>query len=259
MMSTCPEKDIHSVYLDNELPPAYIADYEAHLATCEKCRAELEKLRRVRQILADDNKSLDLSASQMDSSFERLQARLSYSKVTKPQNKNVLTLGGAWAVLRNVGIGVAAALVVAVIIPVRQKSASQQSPAVSSSFKPVARTSMALPTSGHITVDGRVAANSLSTLFADEPELITVEAGQSIEPFNPGLYMHGSYLANPYTRAARTVNNTSASLASYDIFTPVPSPSEQNVVSGGEAKTSGFSFKFNSPLGVISLEIGSGN
>ena len=28
-MFTCPEDDIHSIYLDNELPPNFVAEYEA--------------------------------------------------------------------------------------------------------------------------------------------------------------------------------------------------------------------------------------
>ncbi|MBP5452686.1 MAG: zf-HC2 domain-containing protein, partial [Treponema sp.] len=47
-MSTCPEKDIHSIYLDNELPAAYVADYEAHVESCPECKAQLEKLRMLR-------------------------------------------------------------------------------------------------------------------------------------------------------------------------------------------------------------------
>ena len=47
MMSTCPEKDLHSIYLDGELPEEFLKEYENHVAGCEKCKAELEKLRKV--------------------------------------------------------------------------------------------------------------------------------------------------------------------------------------------------------------------
>ena len=43
-MSFCPSKDIHSVYLDGELPENYKAEYELHISHCEKCRKELEQL-----------------------------------------------------------------------------------------------------------------------------------------------------------------------------------------------------------------------
>ena len=44
-MSFCPSKDIHSVYLDGELPENYKAEYELHISHCEKCRKELEQLK----------------------------------------------------------------------------------------------------------------------------------------------------------------------------------------------------------------------
>ena len=49
-MYTCPEKDIHSVYIDNELPEAYIAEYEAHVKNCPKCAAELALLRNLNSV-----------------------------------------------------------------------------------------------------------------------------------------------------------------------------------------------------------------
>ena len=70
-MSTCPETDIHSIYLDNELPAAYVADYEAHIAECPKCRAKLEKLRMMHSVFNSDSKSMELSQRDLDNSFER--------------------------------------------------------------------------------------------------------------------------------------------------------------------------------------------
>ena len=53
-MSTCPTKEIHSLYLDNELPQTHKEQYEAHIAACDKCRAEYEKLRAVRAVFEKD-------------------------------------------------------------------------------------------------------------------------------------------------------------------------------------------------------------
>ena len=59
-MSICPNKDLHSVYLDNELPESYKAEYEKHVADCPKCQAELKKLKAVRNLFADDRNTLNL-------------------------------------------------------------------------------------------------------------------------------------------------------------------------------------------------------
>ena len=59
-MSFCPSKDIHSIYLDNELPEIYKAEYEAHLKVCKACQKELDKLKAVHQLFDADSKSISL-------------------------------------------------------------------------------------------------------------------------------------------------------------------------------------------------------
>ena len=49
-MSFCPSKDIHSVYLDGELPEVYKAEYESHLKICPTCQKELDKIKALRGI-----------------------------------------------------------------------------------------------------------------------------------------------------------------------------------------------------------------
>ena len=87
-MSTCPEKDIHSIYLDNELPNAYVEEYEKHIKSCTKCQEELRKLKTLREAFIQDSKNLNLSQKSMDESFKRLQARMSYSKVISSAKTN---------------------------------------------------------------------------------------------------------------------------------------------------------------------------
>ena len=74
-MFTCPEKDIHSIYLDGELPEEYKVKYESHVKTCQKCQAELSKLKMVHEILKKDSISLndDWDDSRLESSYEKLQ------------------------------------------------------------------------------------------------------------------------------------------------------------------------------------------
>lgn len=79
-MSTCPTKEIHSLYLDNELPQKHKEEYEAHIAACEKCRAELEKLRAVGDLFKADAASVSPDKAFMDASYERLMLKMKYSK-----------------------------------------------------------------------------------------------------------------------------------------------------------------------------------
>ena len=114
-MSFCPSKDIHSVYLDNELPEIYKAEYESHIASCPKCKAELERLRGLRAVLASDSDSLNPPADFLDKSYERLMIKMSYAKNTgiKAERKiNFRTITYAVS-------GVAAAAILAVVLPLR--------------------------------------------------------------------------------------------------------------------------------------------
>lgn len=82
-MSTCPSNDIHSVYLDDELPTAYIAEYEAHVNSCAQCSAALKKMRSIRNALKAEAAALTPDSHYLEQSWERLQIRKSYSAVTK--------------------------------------------------------------------------------------------------------------------------------------------------------------------------------
>ena len=82
-MSFCPSKDIHSVYLDNELPEVYKAEYEAHITSCPKCSKELQLLKNLHSTLQKDSLSITPDSHYVEESFNRLMTKMSYSKNTK--------------------------------------------------------------------------------------------------------------------------------------------------------------------------------
>lgn len=116
-MSFCPSKDIHSVYLDGELPENYKAEYELHISHCEKCRKELEQLKALRAMFKADSNSLNLDEHFMDESFQRLQIKMAYSR-----NIGKVPQKSPFKVISYVASGVAAAAVLALVIPVGLKS-----------------------------------------------------------------------------------------------------------------------------------------
>ena len=111
-MSFCPTKDIHSVYLDGELPEIYKAEYEAHIQKCEKCRKQLEQLKGLRAMFKADSDSLNLDSNFMDESFQRLQIKMAYSK-----NIGKLPQKSPFKAISYLASGVAAAAVLALVIP----------------------------------------------------------------------------------------------------------------------------------------------
>ncbi len=116
-MSFCPSKDIHSVYLDGELPENYKAEYELHISQCEKCRKELEQLKALHSLFQSDSSALNLDQHYMDESFQRLQIKMAYKKnVGKVPEKS------PFKIISYVASGVAAAAVLALVLPLGLKS-----------------------------------------------------------------------------------------------------------------------------------------
>jgi anti-sigma factor RsiW len=54
MGKTCPDRHILSVYFDNELDSPWKEKFEAHLASCPDCRAELAAYEKIRGLIVSD-------------------------------------------------------------------------------------------------------------------------------------------------------------------------------------------------------------
>lgn len=86
-MSTSPEKDLHSVYIDGEMPENFISRYEDEISRDEKAKAELEKMRSLHNLFQEDAKSKSVDKIFAEQSFERLKTKMSYSKTLKLAEK----------------------------------------------------------------------------------------------------------------------------------------------------------------------------
>ena len=134
-MSFCPSKDIHSLYVDGELPEKFKTEYERHLANCEKCQRELAKVRTIHSALNSDADTIKLDEKFMEDSFQRLQIKMVYSK-----NTQLLKANPKYKSIGYVA-GIAAAAVVALVVPVRINSAKNSE-----------RSIISLPTTNGMTV-----------------------------------------------------------------------------------------------------------
>ena len=50
-MSTCPDSDLYSAWVDGEIPSPWKEKLEAHIAACPKCRARAEQFRKMHALL----------------------------------------------------------------------------------------------------------------------------------------------------------------------------------------------------------------
>ena len=241
-MSTCPDKDIHSLYLDNELPENYAAEYEQHIHSCSKCRETLAKQRRLHELLAEDSKNITLTPFEMDASYDRLKARLSYKRVAhKP-----LVLGkAARAIFKDMCIGAAAAAAVIAILPLRMNGAQRSA---APAFTPIARqTSFSLPTANG---DGNVAPIALSTFLGEDES-----SASPARTLNGASLQAQSAVAAMVMPFGSTIGATAEAepieymnLTSYDVFSPIEEPVQDT------AQQHGFFLHFSSPL--VSIDIG---
>lgn len=116
-MSFCPSKDIHSVYLDNELPEIYKAEYEAHLKECPKCQEELAKIRKLHSLFNADSTAITPDSHYLDQSFERLQIKMKFSKTADRKSSSYNKFN--FKNIGYIGAAAAAAAVFALVLPVR--------------------------------------------------------------------------------------------------------------------------------------------
>lgn len=115
-MSICPENDIHSVYLDGELNSPYKEQYLEHLQNCSSCTEKLNKLKAVHEVLREDSKSITLSEEKLDESYQKLSTLLKFHDVTKKSTNSPLVF------LNKALPAIAAALIIAIILPIRLNS-----------------------------------------------------------------------------------------------------------------------------------------
>lgn len=92
-MSTCPDSDLYSAYVDGEVPSPWKEKLEAHLASCPVCTKKTERYNRLRMQIREDLRVL--SDLELEASFSRLSAKLGTGRMEMTQNRKQDYLG--WA------------------------------------------------------------------------------------------------------------------------------------------------------------------
>ena len=193
-MSFCLSKDIHSIYLDKELPENYKLEYEEHVKNCPECQKELNKLKLIHDALKSDSDSIKLDDDFLEKSYERLQIKMVYkNNVTKARRtSNVNIKYGLTAV--------AAAALFALVIPVTLNSNKKNSvttqPALASvsSVSQISNSTSAIAANNVSINSGRnvlVSGNMLDTVIRPEAGIdngkTLVKKAKDVEVLRPEL------------------------------------------------------------------------
>ena len=115
-MSTCSERELISVYLDDELPPAYKADFEKHLELCKECAQEYKNQKNLHELLQADSQSLAFSDEDLKESFKNLQIKMRFRQTTQVNTSEEKAFN---TVFKRYIPAIAAAAVFALILPLR--------------------------------------------------------------------------------------------------------------------------------------------
>lgn len=115
-MSTCPDADLYSAYVDGEVPSPWKEKLSQHLSNCPACRSKTDTYLRLSQTMHHD-KAL-LSPEQMDASLARLYDKMNERKARKSMGNAITTNRFFHASIQLPLPALAAALVLAVCIPV---------------------------------------------------------------------------------------------------------------------------------------------
>lgn len=200
MMSTYLEKDLHSVYVDNELPPAYLEAYESLVAADERHAAEQRKVQSLHDALRQDAQEREIDQTFLDASFARLQTKLRYHKhaVAPQESKSPVRQIAQW------GIPLAAAAVFALaIIPVLQPGNGKND-----AINAIASTKLTPIAENDIAVDGNFDQKTLSAIAVNGGAAVQGATTVSADGV-PGAYPRKSHRMKLHDR-----------LTSIDVFRP---------------------------------------
>ncbi len=178
MMSTSLEKDLHSVYIDGEMPESFVSQYESIVSSNEKEKAALEKMQSLHSLLQEDSEAMtkkitspspeNPESSFIDASFERLQTKMRYAKNVSFANgqagesKTFVTPFIKYAS----SFAAAAAVFAVVFIPLHNKSISQAKETAVAAISIMKQNTIEPIAKKDVVIDGNINKEDLSKVLA---------------------------------------------------------------------------------------------
>lgn len=217
-MFTCPEKDIHSIYLDGELPDEYRINYETHVKSCKNCQTELSRLKMLHSLLQKDSTQLSWSAERSSSSYERLQSRLAFRKVVSFSQEEKPKFN----IVKFTVPAAAAAAVFALVIPLRLQKENTASPAAEEITPIVAKASVSEQplADKEIVVSGNISSESIEKMAEHNEQKQQKAPSETINSYTDVFTSTVQYLGNASNTANRQIMRVRKALASIDFLQP---------------------------------------
>ncbi len=177
-MSTSLEKDLHSVYIDGEMPESFVSQYESIVSSSEIEKKKLEKMQRLHSLLQEDSGEKTVSDQFIEESFERLETKMRYSKTVSfaSDQKSFVTPFVKYAS----SFAAAAAVFAVIFIPVHNNSLKNANQTALSAISIMKESSIEPVAQKDVVIDGNINKEDLPKVLAKEvpviPEQKTVSA-----------------------------------------------------------------------------------
>ena len=159
-MSTSLEKDLHSVYIDGEMPESFVSQYESLVSSNAKEKEALEKMQVLHSLLQEDSAEKTVSDSFMEESFARLQTKMRYAQNVSfaGEQKSFITPFVKYAS----SFAAAAAVFALVFIPVHYNSLSNAKETAVAAISIMKEKSIEPIAKKDVVVDGNIKKEDLS-------------------------------------------------------------------------------------------------
>lgn len=179
-MSTSLEKDLHSVYVDGEMPESFVSQYQSIVSSSEKEKKELVKMQALHSLFKADSESLNISDSFTEESFARLQTKLRYTKNVSSSGSQKSTF--ILPFIKYASSFAAAAAVFAVIfIPIHTNSLNQAKETAVAAISIMKEKSIEPIAQKEVIIDGNINKEDLSKVLAVKTEASKTENSPSAE------------------------------------------------------------------------------
>ena|GEM_PF-1030658 len=199
-MSTSLEKDLHSVYIDGEMPESFLSQYESIVSSNKKEKAALEKMQSLHSLLQEDSEAMTKKITSpspenpesafIDASFERLQTKMRYAKNVSFANgqagesKTFVTPFIKYAS----SFAAAAAVFAVVFIPLHNKSISQAKETAVAAISIMKQNTIEPIAKKDVVIDGNINKEDLSKVLAVKSDSkkaeLSSKASEKLAPQN---------------------------------------------------------------------------
>jgi hypothetical protein len=201
-MSTSLEKDLHSVYIDGEMPESFVSQYESIVQEDSNEKARLEKMQRLHSLLQEDSNEKTVSEQFIEESFERLQTKMRYAKniSLSSEPKSYITPFLKYAS----SFAAAAAVFAVVFIPIHYNSLSKAKETAVAAISIIKGKEIEPIAKKDVVIDGNINKEDLPKVLAVKSETKKSEVTENLSASKVDSTQASSAIAKSESSASAT-------------------------------------------------------